>query len=99
MKSENFPKIYKDKLGRVIYVLENEFERVAFTYYGSTKKIKIKYHYMNENFYIDAFSKNGKLIFSTFSKNVYETNVEKKIDGTIDFIVSSEKLKAINLLK
>lgn len=94
-----YPVKYKDKLGRTVYVLENEFERIVFVYYGETDKKKIKYHYINKDVYVDAFSKSGSIIFSTVSRNVHETHVEKKHDGTLDFIVNPQKLKIINDLK
>lgn len=99
MEKKEYPIKYKDKLGRLIYLLENEFERVVFVYYGQTDRIKIKYHYINKDVYVDAFSRSGTIIFSTVSRNVYETHVEKKFDGTLDFIVNPEKLRLINDLK
>jgi hypothetical protein len=99
MEKKEYPVKYKDKLGRTVYVLENEFERIVFVYYGNTDKKKIKYHYINQDVYVDAFSRSGVIIFSTVSRNVHETHVEKKYDGTLDFIVNAEKLKLINELK
>lgn len=99
MNDEKYPKRYKDKLGRVIYVLKNEFERTIFMYYGTTNHIKIKYHYINKDVYIDTFSKKGDIIFSTISKNIHETRIEKRSDGSIEFIIHPEKLRFINSLK
>lgn len=99
MNVSDYPKRYKDNLGRVIYALENEFERTVFMYYGDTNRIKIKYHYINKDVYIDAFSRTGAIIFSTVSKNLHETHVERRSDGSIEFIVHPEKLRFINSLK
>lgn len=99
MNDSGYPKRYKDNLGRIIYTLENEFERTVFVYYGETSRIKVKYHYVNKDVYIDAFSRTGSIIFSTVSKNLHETHVEKKYDGSIEFIVHPEKLRFINSLK
>lgn len=99
MSSPEFPSIHKDRLGRVIYAVHSEFERSVFRYYGDTSKIKVKYHYYNDDFYIDTFSRNGDVIFSTFSRNVFESHVERKCDGTIEFVVHPNKLAAINSLK
>ena len=99
MNEPEYPILHKDRLGRVIYAVHSEFERSVFKYYGDTTRIKVKYHYYNEDFYIDAFSKNGNVIFSTVSRNVYETHVEKRSDGTLEFIVHPNKLTIINSLK
>lgn len=99
MNDSEYPKRYKDNLGRIIYALENEFERTVFMYYKDTNRIKIKYHYINKDVYIDAFSRTGEIIFSTVSRNLHETHVERRFDGSIEFIVHPEKLRFINSLK
>lgn len=99
MNDFGYPKRYKDKNGRIVYSQENEFERVVLIYYGDTDRIKIKYHYFHKDLYVDVFSKSGQIIFSTVSDNVNETHVEKKPDGTLDFIISPQKLAIINSLK
>lgn len=99
MNASDYPKRYKDNLGRIIYALENEFERTVFMYYGNTNRIKVKYHYINKDVYIDAFSRTGEIIFSTVSRNLHETHVERRSDGSIEFIVHPEKLRFINSLK
>jgi len=99
MSEKIYPIKYKDKLGRLIYTLENEFERVVFMYYQDSDRIKVKYHYMNNDVYIDAFSKSGDLIFSTYSRNIFESKIEKKHDGTLDFIINPHKLKIINSIR
>lgn len=98
MKEQTYPKIYRDKLNRINYVIQNEFQKIIYTFYGETKNIKIKYVYFRKNVYFDAFSKSGQLIFSTFEDN-YSSTVEKKYDGTISFIVHPEKIKIINQIK
>lgn len=99
MNGSEYPKRYTDELGRLVYAVDSEFERVVLRYYGDTSRIKLKYHYINKDLYVDAFSRSGEIIFSTFSRNVHDTHVERKHDGSLDFIVHPRKLELINSLK
>lgn len=98
MNEKTYPKTFRDKLNRINYILENEFQKIIYTFYGDTNRIKIKYVYFRKNIYFDAFSKTGQLIFSTYEDN-HKSTVEKKYDGTISFIVHPEKIKLINQIK
>jgi hypothetical protein len=95
----NYPKEYRDNLNRVNYILHNEFEKTIYTFYGDTNKIKVKYIYYRKNIYFDVFSKSGDVIFSNVSNNFLDCKVEKKYDGTIDFIVHPVKRLLINQIK
>lgn len=100
MESKNkYPIEYHDKLGRVVYCLSNQFERTVFVYYEDSNRIKVKYQYFNKDVYFDVFSRSGQLIFSSISNNVHQTNIEKKHDGSLDFIVNQEKLRLFNSLR
>lgn len=98
MKEKTYPKIYKDKLNRISYVLENEFQKTIYTFYGESNKIKVKYIYFRNNVYFDAFSKTGEVIFSTLDQQSISSNVEKKYDGTISFVVHPVKRNLINTI-
>lgn len=97
--TKKYPMEYHDRLGRLVYCLDNEFERTVFVYYGDTGKLKVKYQYFNKDVYFDVFSKTGELVFSSISNNIHQTNIERKHDGSIDFIVNPKKLSLINGLK
>lgn len=98
MKIE-YPKEYRDKLNRINYVLNNEYQKIIYTYYGETNKIKIKYIYFRKNVYFDAFSKTGEVIFSNVTNNFLDCKVAKKFDGTIEFIIHPIKKQIINQIK
>lgn len=91
----SYPKEYKDKLHRIIYVQQNEFEKVIYTYYGDTHNIKVKYYYYRNSVFFDAFSRTGEVIFSTVGSG-FNQFVEKKYDGTIGFVIHPIKKNIIN---
>lgn len=95
--NSSYPKEYKDKLNRIIYVQENEFEKIIYTYYGNTNKIKVKYYYYRNSVFFDAFSQTGEVIFSTIG-NGFSKFVDRKHDGTISFTFHPLKKKLINKL-
>jgi hypothetical protein len=97
MKETTYPKIYRDKLNRINYIIQNEFQKTIYTFYGDSNKIKVKYVYFRKNVYFDVFSKTGEVIFSTVEDN-YSSTVEKKYDGTIGFIIHPIKKNLINKL-
>lgn len=97
MKEITYPKIYRDKLNRINYIIQNEFQKTIYTFYGDSNKIKVKYVYFRKNVYFDVFSKTGEVIFSTVEDN-YSSTVEKKYDGTIGFIIHPIKKNLINKL-
>lgn len=92
----NYPQVYKDKLGRVIYIIENEFQKIIYTFYGESNKIKVKYVYFRNNVYFDAFAKNGEVIFSTLEQGLISSTLEKKHDGTFSFVIHPVKKQSIN---
>lgn len=97
MKEQTYPKIYRDKLNRINYIIQNEFQKTIYTFYGESNKIKVKYVYFRKNVYFDVFSKTGEVIFSTVEDN-FNSTVEKKYDGTISFIIHPIKKNLINKL-
>lgn len=99
MKPTSYPQEYRDKLNRVVYVLLNEYEKIIYTFYGETNRIKVKYIVFKKNIYFDVFSRTGEVIFSNVTNNFFDCRIEKKYDGTIDFIVHPEKIKLINQIK
>lgn len=99
MKLTSYPQEYRDKLNRVVYVLLNEYEKIIYTFYGETNRIKVKYIVFKKNIYFDVFSRTGEVIFSNVTNNFFDCRIEKKYDGTIDFIVHPKKIKLINQIK
>jgi hypothetical protein len=97
MNEKTYPKIYRDKLNRINYILQNEFQKIIYTFYGETNKIKVKYVYFRKNVYFDVFSKTGEVIFSTV-EDTHSATVEKKYDGTISFTIHPVKKNLINKL-
>ena len=98
MKNKKYPLEYKDKLGRVVYVLDSEFDRTIYKYWFNTNRLKIKYKYFREDVSFSAFSFAGKLILSSY-KDAKSAELYFKYDGTIHFNVNPEKLKLINSIK
>lgn len=92
----NYPQLFKDKLGRTIYIIENEFQKIIYTFYGESNKIKVKYVYFRNNVYFDVFSKSGEVIFSTLEQESLRSTIEKKHDGTFSFIIHPIKKQLIN---
>ncbi len=47
MNEKTYPKIYRDKLNRINYILQNEFQKIIYTFYGETKTRQSKYDYIS----------------------------------------------------
>ncbi len=93
----SYPKMYHDKLNRLAYVLENEFEKTIYTFYGQSNKIKVKYKFYRQDVKFDVFTESGYLLLSNFSER--DVKFKKTPYGTIKFTIHPNKLKKINNLK
>ena len=92
-----YPRKFKDKLGRVIYTEVDEFEKNFYTFYGDSNKIKVKYISRKESVYFDAFSRKGSLLISNVFGD-HNNSIKKNKWKGFSFVICKEKLKIINNL-
>jgi hypothetical protein len=82
-----------DHLNRLIYVDWNGIERCINIYWGDTNKVKIKYRLWNQEAEVEAYDKNGNVVFETISGAPVLKFPRLKIEkGRIAYCVDKKKV-------
>jgi hypothetical protein len=83
-----------DSLGRMIYVDWNGIERCINVFWDDTSKVKIKYRLWHDETEVEAFDKNGNVVFKSSSGVVIVKFPKLKFkDGRLFYTVDSQKIK------
>ena len=92
-------KLIKDKLGRNIYIKNNESIRYIISYYDETHNIKMIIKLIHKNEVFALYSRNGETIYESDKDFLINLNNIKiynnKIKIKLPFVIRDEYLKIL----